>query len=307
MTVGNEVNMKSYVKIIAILCAAALLCLAACACSVRRIDSSDGAQTNASGGEGRSASESKSASAESAGDEVPSTANEGDSSSEPAANSGEAQSEDASVTEQADAGGAGRNIVYVPADAEEAFAHTVFVGDSICSGFRVYGHMPDNNCLAVGNVGARSIFDYSFAVDGVDHDLITALKLVDPSFVVFSMGMNDINITDEDQFCANYDNILAKVHEALPDAKLFIASITPTLNAPSFKNSRIDSFNEAIKKHLEGTEYYYIDVASSFKDASSNSLIESFSGGDGIHLSSAAYAQFKSVVYDFYKSVGLAK
>ena len=192
----------------------------------------------------------------------------------------------------------------LPDNADEVFARTVYVGDSICSGFRVYGILPPNNNLAVGNVGARSIFDYSFSVNGAGYDLITALKLVDPAFVVFSMGMNDINMTSEQQYCANYDNILAQVHAAIPNAKLFVASITPTRNTQSFRNERIDLFNDTIKDHLSGTGYYYIDINSALRDPATGSLNASYDGGDGIHLAPAAYHVIKSVTYSYFKSIG---
>ena len=192
----------------------------------------------------------------------------------------------------------------LPGSADEVFARTVYVGDSICSGFRVYGILPPNNNLAVGNVGARSIFDYSFTVNGSSYDLITALKLVDPSFVVFSMGMNDINMTSPEQYCANYDNILAQVHAAIPNAKLFVASITPTRNDPRFANERIDLFNSTIKSHLSGTGYYYIDINTALRDSVTDSLVSSYDGGDGIHLAPAAYHVIKSVTYSYFKSIG---
>ncbi len=182
---------------------------------------------------------------------------------------------------------------------------TVFVGDSICSGFRVYKFVPDNNCLAYGNVGARSVFDYQFKVDGVEYDLITAIKKVNPSYVVFSMGMNDINLTSEEQYCTNYDDILAKIHEALPDAKLFIASITPTTGNPSFPNDKIDKYNAALKSHFAGTSYTYVDVASSMKDGT-NSLKSDYHSGDGLHLSPKAYQVYLNVLAGVYQSMGIA-
>ena len=191
-----------------------------------------------------------------------------------------------------------------PEEKGGALKKTVFVGDSICSGFRVYKLVEPNNCLAYGNVGARSLFEYKFTVDEKEYDLLDALKIVNPSYVVFSMGMNDINITPEEQYCKNYDDILAKVHEVLPNAKLFVASITPTRGTQSFPNDKIDRFNAALKKHLEGTGYTYVDVSSSLKD-STNSLVSTYHSGDGIHLSPAAYNVYLSVLADTYKNMGI--
>ena len=322
--------MKRYYKFIALVAAAALIALAACACSVRRIDApitekpeSEKNVVDASGSSNGGASTDGTSKASSSDAPAASTDKQTEKSADtteavpdvqteaPAPATDKETENTANAPAQTEApqttqAGAGRNVQPTPASADETFDRTVFVGDSICSGFRVYGVMPANNCLAVGNVGARSIFDYTFAVDGVEYDLVTAIKLVNPSFVVFSMGMNDINITDEQTYCSNYDNIISQIHAAVPDAKLFVASITPTYNAPSFTNARIDSFNAAIKAHLEGTGYYYIDVNSVLKDASTNSLYPNYHSGDGIHLSPEAYEIFKSTVYSYFQSIGVA-
>lgn len=314
--------MKRYVKIIALLAVIAITALAASACSIKKIDSGDTKSTEAPSSQNADTTRGQTQNNESQNPVTSFEALSGGDSTEKQTESSEpkqtetpgttkapdekTESPDTKTPETTSQGGAGRDVAELPANAEETFARTVFVGDSICSGFRVYGVMPDNNCLAVGNVGARSIFDYKFKVNGVEYDLITAIKLVDPSFVVFSMGMNDINITSAEQYCANYDDILAKVHAAVPNAKLFVASITPTYNAPSFTNARIDSFNQAISAHLAGSGYYYIDVNSTLKDQATNSLVSTYHSGDGIHLSPAAYEIFKSVVYSYFKSIGVA-
>lgn len=319
-------NTNKTIRIIALFAAIAVFVISACACSVRRIDSDETEKPASEVTAGNSAdadSESDRATengtesaltpdtqsdntTESKNDEtIPKETDAPETTKSAAEDTSNKNAEDTTtaVTTQS---GAGRQVEPLPSNADDTFARTVFVGDSICSGFRVYGVMPANNCLAVGNVGARSIFDYTFAVNGVEYDLITAIKLVDPAFVVFSMGMNDINITSAEQYCANYDNILSQVHAAVPNAKLFVASITPTYNAPSFTNSRIDSFNAAISAHLAGTGYYYIDVNSVLKDSATNSLVSTYHSGDGIHLSPAAYEIFKSTVYSYFKSIGVA-
>ena len=260
--------MKRFLRITAFLTAALLLIFAVCSCSQKSGGSSDTTNDSIPTGVGRN-----------------DTAKDTDDDLSPS--------------------GAGRTIDAVPATEEEAIEKTVFVGDSICSGFRVYGIIPPNNNLAVGNVGARSIFDYEFTVDGENYDLITALMLVDPSFIVFSMGMNDINMTSEQEYCDNYDGIIDKVRAALPDAKLFVASITPTRNTASFTNARIDLFNETLKAHYDGTDVHYIDVNSALKDGATNSLAAAYDGGDGIHLSPEAYGIIKDTFYAYCKSIGL--
>ena len=106
------------------------------------------------------------------------------------------------------------------------------------------------------------------------------------------MGMNDINLTTPDQYCENYMNLLDQVHEAVPSAQLYVASITPISNGIEFNdNATIDNFNATIKQYLanSGKGYGYVDIASYLKDQW-NGLAYEYSGGDGIHLQSPAYS-----------------
>ena len=182
---------------------------------------------------------------------------------------------------------------YIFSDKYESFLQDVtFVGDSICYGLEVYDYMPPNNVLAFGSVAARNIFDFTFDVDDVEYSIIDAVKKVQPKILIFSMGMNDINLTTPDQYCENYMELLDQVHEAVPSAKLYVASITPISNSIEFNdNTTIDGFNAAIKQYLanSGKDYGYVDIASYLKDEW-NGLAYEYSGGDGIHLQSPAYS-----------------
>ena len=177
-------------------------------------------------------------------------------------------------------------------DADKQFLNDyVFVGDSICFGLGSYGILPKDHVVAKASVAARSIFDYKFTVGGAERDAVDALSYLKPKNVIFSMGMNDVNMTSAEKYCENYADLLTKVQAVIPEAKLYIASITPLTAGSKFcKNSRIDSFNEAIKKYLaENAPYWgYVDIASVLKDENGN-MYKKYTSGDGIHISPAAY------------------
>ncbi len=181
---------------------------------------------------------------------------------------------------------------YTLTDDDKAFlSNCVFVGDSICSGLSVYKVLPKSNVVAKGCVAARSIFDYKFSVGGSNLGVVAALKALKPKYVIFSMGMNDVNMTSAQKYCENYKTLLTKVQDALPDAKLVVASITPITTTSTFcTNSRIDTFNSTIKSYL--AENYpawgYVDISTLLKNQY-NGLISNYTSGDGIHLAPKAY------------------
>lgn len=166
----------------------------------------------------------------------------------------------------------------------------VFVGDSICSGLGHYGIIPMERVIAQGNIAARNIFDFTFTVDGSEMALITALVNADPEYIVFSMGINDVNITTEQEFADNYKEILTMAEGFMPDTKLVVLSVTPIDASSTFTtNENIDSFNAALKKMTEENErWIYADITGELKN-SENALKTNYSSGDGIHLSPDAY------------------
>lgn len=166
----------------------------------------------------------------------------------------------------------------------------VFVGDSICSGLGHYGIIPAQRVIAQGNIAARNIFDFTFTAEGGELTLVSALVNAKPDYIVFSMGINDVNITSEQEFTDNYREILTMTEGFLPDAKLIVLSVTPVDASSTFTtNERIDSFNEALSAMAEESEgWLYVDVTGELKN-DANALKTAYSSGDGIHLSPDAY------------------
>ncbi len=177
-------------------------------------------------------------------------------------------------------------------DVDQAFlSETVFVGDSICRGLSAYGIIDSSQVLAQGNVGARSIFEYTFSYGGSELELLTALVNSNPKNIVFSMGMNDVNMTSAEKFVENYTYILSMTASYLPDTRLIIAGITPVTEESNFTaNSKIRKYNEALMTMAESSEIpvTVVDMFDVLAN-SSDALKSNYHSGDGIHLSPAAY------------------
>ena len=172
----------------------------------------------------------------------------------------------------------------------EFISKCVFVGDSICSGLKAYDILPASQVVAQGNVAARNIFDFTFKVNGAELSVLHALVDLKPEYVVFSMGMNDVNMTSQQAYCENYENLLSQVETFLPDATLIVCAVTPVLETSKFtSNDNIDSFNIAIREYLDATDkWYFAEISHDLKN-SHNGLKSNYNGGDGIHLAPDAY------------------
>lgn len=182
---------------------------------------------------------------------------------------------------------------YTFSEEDEAYLDTcLFVGDSICGGLSHYGILPADHVISKGSVAARNIFDFKFGIGDSETDVLTAILNQKQDHVIFSMGMNDVNMTDAETYVANYFNLLTMVAAYCPDSELIVLSITPILADSDFSaNEKIDSYNAAIKDAIEKDgkpNWKYIDISPELKN-SAGGLKSSYESGDGIHLAQAAY------------------
>lgn len=182
----------------------------------------------------------------------------------------------------------------------------VFVGDSICRGLEAYSILDNDKVIATGSVSAWGIDNFTFDYAGTEMTYTDALKAINPEYIVFSMGMNDVNMTSSETFCENYNTILDRVHAILPNSKLFVASITPVTADTNFTtNDTIDSYNMALKEYIENKSDYtcwFINIAPDLKN-NYNCMKRDCNGGDGIHLSPDAYRAMLYTVCDTVNSL----
>lgn len=168
--------------------------------------------------------------------------------------------------------------------------YSLFVGDSICSGFAEYGIVPREHVAAKGNLGSRSFFDYTFKFRGKeDQTYEQVLSAGKPRYVLLSMGMNDVNMVYEDTYCENYRKVIQATLDG-SDADVFVAAITPVCSA-FCANSVIDSFNDYMRRFIEKEfpeRVHFVDFGQYLKN-DEGKLRTCLHSGDGVHLAPYCY------------------
>lgn len=183
------------------------------------------------------------------------------------------------------------NGTYIlPKEEEKITEESLFVGDSICSGFWACGMISGKNVYATGAVGARNLLEYEMYYRNQPAKFVPVLKRVQPKNVFLWMGMNDVNLTTAEEFCENYKTIIDLALENT-NADIYVCAISPIRNLEFTKLEYIDEFNEAISAFIKANykdRVYYIDFTDPLK-TEAGLLDEQYDGGDGIHLSTRAY------------------
>lgn len=193
----------------------------------------------------------------------------------------------------------------------EYFSDSLFIGDSICSGLRVYGGLLNvENCAARINVSTWGINKYTFQYKSnstAELDALSIVKLYQPKKIFIWMGMNDLYVVSADKYASNLCDLAESYIEASPGCKVYVVSISPMSSTHKWNveldgNNRINEYNQAIKDKCDEVDYLeYINIHDCLTD-SSGYLASENNGGDGIHLSSGAYTKVLTEIFNYMEN-----
>lgn len=158
------------------------------------------------------------------------------------------------------------------------FDDSVFMGDSLTEPLDYY------NVLNKSSVLAKKGQDVVKAKEA-------ASKLADikPKRVFLLYGVNDLDLfKDSKEFKDKYTDLVEKIKEEVPDAKIYIQSLTPIQDKAQEKNEnysqdRIDDFGEKVKEVANEQNVKYINI----KDVLENR--DDLYEPDGIHFKKSFY------------------
>jgi len=170
-----------------------------------------------------------------------------------------------------------------------------FIGDSITSGFSSYKFVPFKNVFA--QVGLRTDTVLTSKFDNTDSGSVTlldGLKTLSPESVYIMLGSNGISWQDNEKMITQYGELIDSIRETLPDAQIYIMSVTPVgskkenlEDEKKILNTQIDSYNLRLVDLASKKDAAYLDINTMLK-GSDGRLPEDVSS-DGMHLNKATY------------------
>ena len=155
------------------------------------------------------------------------------------------------------------------------FADTVFLGDSRTEGFHLYSGLKEGEYLYA--VGATVDSVQTKATEETEDGTITLMDRLDQlefSKVYIMLGVNELGWPKTEKFEERYGDIVDRIQETHPDARIALQSILPVSEKQEKKgsyvnNRRIGEYNEVVRRVAEEKNCVYLDVA------------EAGTGGDG--------------------------
>lgn len=179
----------------------------------------------------------------------------------------------------------------------------MIAGDSIASGFNIYGYIPTEHNIATESVGVWNYENFTFNFGYGEMGMVDAATYMQPKLLCISMGMNDMPNNSPDWFADEYYNLIAQILERVPDINIVAAGVTPVADYVSYTtNENIRNHNAALENMINeigSPQVYYFDAYSVLADSNTLTLSSEYSAGDGIHISSGSYDIILTALFNF--------
>ncbi|MGI5935950.1 MAG: GDSL-type esterase/lipase family protein [Oscillospiraceae bacterium] len=177
---------------------------------------------------------------------------------------------------------------------DEWFSDAIFIGDSLTQGLQIFSGLNTPQYLCYQSVSAANLSTYK-CINNMSMTIPQALPGVSGSKVFLMLGINDLG-SDVKTFKSRYEKVLDIIESALPDARIYVQSLTPVSAAQSAKSSyinksQIQKFNDCLKEIAAERGLAYIDVYGALADENGDLPKEGI-GWDGVHLSTAYYVKW---------------
>ena len=180
------------------------------------------------------------------------------------------------------------------------FSQVSFVGDSLTQGLQIYDTgLPGAQFCAYKGVGPNAFVNGTSCkrVDGVAEIPLDALTAQQPKAVYVLLGSNVLGRdTDYTSFLTYYRLMLDMISQALPDAKIYVQSITPVRpevsaqeNHAGLNRDRLCRINNELAAIALEKDCYFLNLWEVLADENGD-LIESYAQSDGYHIKPEGYA-----------------
>ena len=169
------------------------------------------------------------------------------------------------------------------------FSDAVFVGDSRTEGLRYFGELDNAKFVSAKGLNVKSAVEKQLieVEDGSMLNVPDALKTYKYSRVYVMLGINELGWPYEGVFVEKYGQLLDKIKEVNPNAKIYVQEILPVTREKSqsggvFTNEKIDHYNELIKELALSKNMKFLEVSKAVEDVDGSLMADAST--DGIHL-----------------------
>ena len=200
-------------------------------------------------------------------------------------------------------------VTAAPSDYDsEFFENDLFIGDSISTGYSLYGFLKDKNVFAKVGLNPSTVLTKTVSTCYGDIGISDMLAYTNPKRVYIMLGSNGIQWLSVGNMLQSTDILVTLIENCCPDTEVMIVSVPPV--TPEYDATvedvdvmaKINEYNTSLSAYCTAKSMLFIDAASVLKN-SSGYFDYTYAESDGMHFKSSAYktllSKIQSDVTDF--------
>lgn len=190
-----------------------------------------------------------------------------------------------------------------PADTEDDLSDAVFIGDSRTVGMMNSTDKPKATFLcAVGLNIDTALTSADITLENGNYGTIPdALAQKQYGRVYIAFGTNEMGWPYIDTFKEHYTELVSKIVELQPDAKIYCLGILPVTaskdaEGETVNNANAETFSQAISEVAAQLGVNYLDCSAAVEDE--NGYLPEEASTDGVHLNSEYCLRWQNFIID---------
>ena len=183
--------------------------------------------------------------------------------------------------------------------SEEFYSNTLFVGDSIFTGFAAFEYLPVENVFAQVGLNPDSIMTKKIN----EVTVFEKAAAMQPERICIMLGTNGLAFLDVDYMAQNMRKVVDQLRAVCPDTEIALISIPPVTEEHEKENPEniplIMKYNSAVRDVAEDIECRFIDIYSALTDEKGY-FAKEYAEVDGLHFVGITYKLVLTMIqYEF--------
>ena len=181
------------------------------------------------------------------------------------------------------------------------FSSDLFIGDSISTGYSLYGFLNDKNVYAKVGLNPSTVLTKSVTTCYGDIGISTMLTYTMPKRVYIMLGSNGIQWLSVGNMLQSTDTLVDLIKEICPECDVVIISVPPVTAAYDSTvqdvdvMAKINEYNTSLNSYCIANGMLFVDAASILKDETGY-FNKTYAESDGMHFKSSAYKTLLSKI-----------
>lgn len=171
---------------------------------------------------------------------------------------------------------------------KDFFANTLFIGDSISTGFSGFGYLETENVFA--KVGLNPESALTTEIDGFN--AVTKAEAMKPERICIMLGTNGLAFMEPTYMAKKMGTLIEELKAAVPESEIVILSIPPVTEKHESenpeKNEQVRIYNADLEVLAEDNDCVFVDLYDQLTD-DKGYFSEDYAEADGLHFLGAAY------------------